>query len=170
MFRAKNIVITAVFVGLLSIATGCEEQKNRIVMLEESNQQLLDDLTATQDELSAMRSANDQCQNSLSSSRGRINGLNSQLSSARNSARSRPAAIQQPVVQQQQPQVPSGWTAVPGGAMIAIEGSVLFGSGKAKLRSGATKELSRIAGVLQSEYSNRDILIYGHTDNTPIKK
>jgi flagellar motor protein MotB len=165
MFRVKSALLTVVFVGLLSLATGCEEQKNRIVMLEESNQQLLEDLTSAQDELSAMRSANDQCQSNLTSARNQNSSLNNQLAAARNQPRPQPIIQQAP-----QPQVPSGWTAVPGGAMIAVEGSVLFGPGKAKLLGGATNDLARIAEVLRREYSNKDILVYGHTDDTPIKK
>ncbi len=165
MFRAKSALLTVAFVGLLSLGTGCEEQKNRIVMLEESNQQLLEDLNASQDELSALRSANDQCQSNLASARNQNSSLNSQLASARNQPRPQPIIQQAP-----QPQVPSGWTAVPGGAMIAVEGSVLFGPGKAKLLGGATNDLSRIAEAIRREYPSKDILVYGHTDNTPIKK
>ncbi len=167
MFRAKSAILTVAFASMLSLATGCEDKKNRIVMLEESNQQLLEDLTASQDELSALRSANDRCQSELASARGQNSRLNGEIASLRNQPRP------QPIIQQQaapQPQVPSGWTAVPGGAMIAVEGSVLFGPGKAKLLGGATSDLSRIADAIRREYPNKDILVYGHTDNTPIKK
>ncbi|GJM24013.1 MAG: hypothetical protein DHS20C16_04280 [Phycisphaerae bacterium] len=167
MFRAKSALLTVAFAALLTLGTGCEDKKNRIVMLEESNQQLLEDLTVAQDELAAMRNANDQCQSNLSSARNQNSNLNSQLAAARNQPRPQPIIQQAPAPQ---PQVPSGWTAVPGGAMIAVEGSVLFGPGKAKLRGGATNDLARIAEVLRREYGSKDILVYGHTDNTPIKK
>ncbi|HNO79503.1 MAG TPA: OmpA family protein [Phycisphaerae bacterium] len=165
MFRAKSALLTLALAGVLTLSTGCEDKKNRIVMLEESNQQLLEDLNAAQDELAAMRSANDQCQSNLSAAHNQNSNLTRQLADARNQPRPQPIIQQAP-----QPQVPSGWTAVPGGAMIAVEGSVLFDPGKAKLRGGATGDLSRIAEVIRREYPSKDILVYGHTDNTPIKK
>jgi chemotaxis protein MotB len=54
--------------------------------------------------------------------------------------------------------------------MIAIEGEVLFQSGKVTLRPEALKALESVARTLNSEYSDRDVLVFGHTDGQPIKK
>lgn len=132
---------------VLPFATGCDDSKQRIAMLEESNQSLLNDLQAARDELNRCREAYGACNRDLAMARGDLESM-----------RSQPASV------------PEGWTAVPGGAMIAIEGSVLFDSGKTKLRTGAKSTLESIFDVLRSEYSDKDVMVYGHTDDDPIKK
>jgi len=62
-----------------------------------------------------------------------------------------------------------GWKSVPGGAMITIEGTVLFDSGKAKLKSSAQGTLQQIAGAIREKFTGHDIYVFGHTDNDPIK-
>jgi chemotaxis protein MotB len=54
--------------------------------------------------------------------------------------------------------------------MIAIEGSVLFDSGKVKLKGEGPKVLDAIASTVASRYSDKDIMVFGHTDDAPIKK
>jgi chemotaxis protein MotB len=63
-----------------------------------------------------------------------------------------------------------GWTPVPGGAVIAIEARVLFAPGKVTLRPESLKVLDGIISTLQGEYGDRDVLVFGHTDDRPIKK
>lgn len=63
-----------------------------------------------------------------------------------------------------------GWTPIPGGAMTTIAEDLLFQSGKASLRSEARKTLDQIVRTLESEYPNKDVLVFGHTDNQPIRK
>jgi len=65
---------------------------------------------------------------------------------------------------------PAGWTAVPGGGMIAIEENILFPPGKIALRDEAKKTLDAIVSTLEGEYSGKDIMVFGHTDDRPIKK
>lgn len=62
-----------------------------------------------------------------------------------------------------------GWSGVPGGAMISIEGTVLFDSGKAGLRQGAQARLDEVAGAIIDRYPNHEIYIFGHTDDQPIR-
>lgn len=62
-----------------------------------------------------------------------------------------------------------GWTTIPGGAMISIEGTVLFDSGKAALKSGARGTLGGIAQTIMDRYADHDVYVFGHTDNEPIK-
>ena len=66
--------------------------------------------------------------------------------------------------------VAPGWTAIPGGAMIAIEGSVLFASGKVALKTEAGRTLSGVVSAINGEYGDKEILVFGHTDATPIRK
>ena len=63
-----------------------------------------------------------------------------------------------------------GWTAVPGGAMIALEGNVLFAPGKTTIRNEAKRALDGVVSAIQGDYDGKDILVFGHTDNSPIRK
>ena len=62
-----------------------------------------------------------------------------------------------------------GWESIPGGAMTSIEGTVLFDSGKAVLKSSAKKTLDQVVGVISQKFPNHDVYIFGHTDSVPIK-
>ena len=66
--------------------------------------------------------------------------------------------------------VATGWTGVPGGAMIAIEGTVLFDSGKADLKSSSKKVLAQVAAAIKQTYPDREVYVFGHTDADPIKR
>ena len=57
-----------------------------------------------------------------------------------------------------------------GEVTAAVEGDMLFDSGKTTLKSNAKKSLDQVAGVLNSTYGGKDIRIAGHTDTDPIKK
>lgn len=62
-----------------------------------------------------------------------------------------------------------GWSAIPGGAMISIEGTVLFDSGKAVLKSTAKQTLDQMTQAIKSNYAGYEIWVFGHTDSQPIK-
>lgn len=70
---------------------------------------------------------------------------------------------------QQANQGPAGWTGVPGGDMIEIEGTVLFDSGKANLRSTARQTLDEVVDAIRREFPEREIYVFGHTDTDPIR-
>ena len=55
------------------------------------------------------------------------------------------------------------------GLVITFVDSVLFDSGKAELRSAASKSLDKVAKVCRRQVADREIGIEGHTDNQPIK-
>lgn len=52
---------------------------------------------------------------------------------------------------------------------VAIEGDVLFDSGKETLKSGAKKSLDKVAAVLKDNYSGKFVRVAGFTDTDPIK-
>ena len=87
------------------------------------------------------------------------------LASARNEA----SALHQQLAAKPDERVPEGWTAVPGGAMFPIEGWALFDKGRATIQDSSKRILDLIASTLQNEYSTKDVLVFGHTDDTPIK-
>jgi len=62
-----------------------------------------------------------------------------------------------------------GWKTIPGGAMVALDGQVLFDSGKNILKPSGRKTLDNIAATLKAKYPDYDIYVFGHTDTQPIR-
>jgi chemotaxis protein MotB len=62
------------------------------------------------------------------------------------------------------------WVTMPSFDMISVPGSVLFDSGKADLTAAGRAKLAQISSDIRSRYSDRDIYVFGHTDNQPIRK
>jgi chemotaxis protein MotB len=62
-----------------------------------------------------------------------------------------------------------GWQSVPGGAMISIEGLVLFDSGKSELKPTARQTLDDVARTINQRFPEHDIYVFGHTDDVPIR-
>ncbi len=62
------------------------------------------------------------------------------------------------------------WVTMPSFDMISVPGSVLFDSGKAELTAQGRAKLAQIASDIRSRYSDRDIYVFGHTDDEPIRK
>ena len=58
----------------------------------------------------------------------------------------------------------------PNDVTVAVEGDVLFDSGRTTLKPAAKKALQRVAEVLRSQYPGKEIIVAGHTDTDPIKK
>lgn len=63
-----------------------------------------------------------------------------------------------------------GWVTMPSFDMITVPGSVLFASGKANLTRKGRGTISRIVSDIRAQYADRDIYVFGHTDNQPIRK
>ncbi len=148
----RNTIATAALT--LVFSGGCANQsKSRITMLENTNR----DLTMRLNELRAEMNGRDQSRSyteqQLLAAQGEIDALNRQLAAIPETTAPAP-----------------GWTDTPSGAMIAIDSSVLFAPGKPTLRSSAIRALDGIVSTLQGEYSGKDIIVFGHTDNQPIKK
>jgi chemotaxis protein MotB len=53
---------------------------------------------------------------------------------------------------------------------VTLPNTILFNSGRATLKKATSVELDHIVSVLNSQYSNRQIGVVGHTDTDPIKK
>jgi flagellar motor protein MotB len=65
---------------------------------------------------------------------------------------------------------PDGWITMKNFDMISIPGSVLFESGKADLTPAGRGKLQQIASDIRAKYPDRDIYVFGHTDDQPIRK
>lgn len=152
----NGIVIKRVVpVLLLSVAIGgCVSQdRKRMTVLEQANYNLTERLNLTRTQLDELERERGELNQRLLAALDEVSGLHDRLTEASAPVEAAP-----------------GWTAVPGGAMIAIEGSVLFAPGKVTVRKGARRVLDGIASTIQGEYADKDILVCGHTDKQPIKK
>jgi chemotaxis protein MotB len=135
---------------LVGCATGDKQQS---AMLEQSHRDLTGRLNAANRELEMARRDREGMNARLQAAMDEVNRLQQQLAAAPTGEA--PA---------------EGWTAVPGGAMIAIEDSILFQPGSATIRSEARRTLDAIVSTLQGQYAEKDILVLGHTDDQPIQK
>lgn len=145
---ARGILTVTAMVAL----AGCANNNDRMSALEADNRNLRDELGRARGELTATKGSRAELERRLHDAMREAEALRGQLAST-------PAEP-----------TPSGWTAVPGGAMIAIEDDVLFSPGKITLRDNALRALDRVVSTLQGEYGNKDIFVFGHTDDRPIKK
>ncbi len=144
--RAMSVLCGALLAG------GCANPKNT-ADLESQNRNLRGQLNRSNADLASAMKERDM--------------LNERLKAALRDADSLQAELAgRPIVEP----TPAGWTAVPGGGMIAIEENILFAPGKATLRDDARKILDSIVSTLGGEYAEKDILVFGHTDDRPIKK
>ena len=148
----RRLVMVAL-IGLgMSMAVGCSGQKN-MAEIEAENQKLRDNSNRAEGDLATLLKERELLN-------GRLRGMQNEIDGMRADIAGRP--IVEPA--------PPGWTAVPGGGMIAIEENILFAPGKATLRDEARKTLDGIASTLSGEYGGKDIIVFGHTDDRPIKK
>jgi chemotaxis protein MotB len=147
----SRAMVRVALVGLMMVvAAGCSGKKPD---MDAENQRLRADLGKAEGDLNALLRERDLLNNRLRTMQNEIEGMRSELAG-------------RPVIEQ----APPGWTAVPGGGMIAIEENILFGPGKAVLRDEARKTLDGIVSTLGGEYGSKDIMVFGHTDDRPIKK
>ena len=140
--------------ALLVTTVGCANQdRQRITMLEQTNQSLTERLNASNGELHRVQTERDAVSSGLQNALDEVESL------------------RMTVAQRPDPETLAiGWTPVPGGAMIAIEGGVLFTPGQATMRRGAGRILAKVVSAVQGEYLDKDILVLGHTDDRPIRK
>lgn len=135
-------------------AGGCAaKQKQRIALLEETNRNLTERLNFTQNELDGLSGDRDDLDQRLQATMDEINTLRQDLA-------------ERPVTGE----APQGWKSVPAGAMISIAGNVLFEPGRVVVRKEARKTLDAIVSTVQGEYADRGLLVFGHTDDQPIRK
>lgn len=68
------------------------------------------------------------------------------------------------------PATTPSWRSAQGGDALTIDGQALFYSGQAKLRDSGKALLAELASEINTRFPRRDIYVYGHTDNDPIRK
>lgn len=144
----------ALFSLSLLVAVGCKEKEPPPVAMGP------DQLSLERERSQQLQSQLNQCAQDRNSDQARIQQLQNEL-----------AKLRQKLAERPEPAAAApGWQAVPGGVMTSIEGTVLFDSGKAALKSTAKRSLQAIAETISQKYPNHDIYVFGHTDNTPIRK
>ncbi len=154
MMRRDVRTILSLLVLLGSVG-GCasKKTKERMAMLESTNRDLTGRANRAMTDLERAMQERDQLYQRLQAAQSESDNLRAEL-----------ASMPEPKP------VASGWTTVPGGAMIAIDDRVLFAPGKVTLRPEAKRALDAVVSTLQGEYADRDVLVFGHTDDRPIKK
>lgn len=154
MSRVLRTTITFLTCVLLVAAVGCQGKNKGPSEQEQAAQAAADRIADLEAQLAAanqQRQLTDQQLRDLMAERDRL--------AAELAAKPEPMEAPAP-----------GWQSIPGGAMISIEGTVLFDSGKDKLRTTAQGTLDSVAKVLREQYGDHDVYVFGHTDNQPIKK
>lgn len=152
----RTILCSASALVLATGTFGCAAKaKKQITALEERNRNLTNQLNRAYGDLELAMQERD--------------GFNQRLEGALRDAEDIRAQLAAQIASEPAP-APAGWTAVPGGGMIAIESNVLFAPGKVELRREARRALDAIVSTLEGEYASKDILVFGHTDDRPIKK
>lgn len=160
----RQVILTSTLLtlaGLMFATGGCAEplkaDDGHLGMLEDQNRDLNQRLATAKQAHDALLAEREALHAQLASARQEMDAL-------RTAAHHRPQPTPAP------PPPADGWEAVPGGAMIAIEGSVLFDSGKAVLRGPGRELLEKVSRTIQGTYASKDIFVFGHTDDAPIKK
>lgn len=156
MFKVTTLGMVSAL-ALICATTGCaNKSKERITHLEQANRGLTGQLNRTRGELEAAYRDGETVNQRLADLMRESGSLRTELASAEALAQERAAA--------------PGWTPVPGGAMIAIESGILFSPGKTVLRKQAKRALDAVVSTIEGEYADKHIFVFGHTDNSPIKK
>ncbi|MFQ5591274.1 MAG: OmpA family protein [Phycisphaerae bacterium] len=154
MLRCGILHVIGVVGPAIMLATGCTaDLKRRITILEDANTNLTEQLNQSNRELDAVESRHEELRRQLEQATAEADDLRAQLAE----------------IPDTQPPA-EGWTAVPGGAMIAIEGSVLFAPGQAVLRKESRRTLEAVVSTVNGAYADKDVLVFGHTDDRPISK
>ena len=151
MWRGRVIGWAALLCIPLMLTGGCNDPKDQeIAALQEENTRL------TQELASARMGAEANLQDA-EEARRRLGGAEREIEDLRALAAQQPSQVE-------------GWQEVPGGARISLASGILFDSGKATLKSSAKTTLDRVAGDVRSTYADKDVFVFGHTDDTPIRK
>lgn len=163
MTRTAILPLVVLGACVLLAGAGCNNEskslKAHIALIEDTNQRLTDDLAASTRRIDDVIRESDALNDRLMVAHGESVDLRTQLVGM--SAMSSSAA--------EATIVPSGWRAVRGGAMTAV-GASLFSPGRATLKASGRSALGAIVGTLKGSLAQQDILIVGHTDDSPIKK
>jgi chemotaxis protein MotB len=150
------------FAAATVASTGCssQEEKDHLTLLEQENTEL--------------RSQLDERDKALEAANGELRQANTLLRTQREDFEQQASDWQSKLDESSATAFDGiqGVTATygPNDVTVAVEGDVLFDSGRTTLKPAAKKALQRVAQVLQGQYPGKPIIVAGHTDTDPIKK
>lgn len=152
MSGSSRIFTAVASFGLLLSSIGCCEKKEPLVSNEpdQNAQSAADRIRELENQLAQAERDKLASDQQLMAMRQELDDLRGKLSAA--------------------PAPAPGWENVPGGAMTSIDGTVLFDSGKAVLKSSAKRTLDQVVSVVNEKFPEHDVYVFGHTDSTPIKR
>ncbi len=143
----RNVCLLLATVVMMS-AIGCQEPDTGMSAQEQAAQDAANRIADLERQLAQARADRNADQERMLALQNELDRLRDQLAQAQPS---------------------DGWTSVPGGAMISLEATVLFDSGKATLRPAGQQALNDVAQAIQTRFAGHDIYVFGHTDDEPIK-
>lgn len=151
MPRIALFPIAGLALVALSAGAGCgpDPKQQRIDQLAKENDQLRADLADRDRQLNDAAVREDDARKTIDDLNGQMAKIRAEGAKAKDT---------------------DGWTSFSGFDMISIPGEVLFDSGKADLKTSGRSTLDRLASDIRSRFPDRDIYVFGHTDNEPIAK
>ncbi len=162
MALALSLSLLAPF---FAVGCGPDAKDKRIGELTKENDSLKAELADRDSKINELTAKDEEAQKA-------VRDLNRELADARDRASrgtssgstisTPPAIVEAPAAK--------GWVNMPGFDMISIPGEVLFDSGKATLRPAGKSTLDKLVSDIRGRYSDRDIYVFGHTDDEPIRK
>jgi len=149
--------------------TGCgpDPKDKKISELQTENDRLKADLNDRDSQMGQLTGRDEDAQRAVRDLNREIADLRERLAKAQSDLAARPASTGNVQLAEA---AEGKWVNMPGFDMIRINSEVLFDSGKATLRPAGKTTLDKIASDIRARYSDRDIYIFGYTDDEPIKK
>ncbi|HUW82682.1 MAG TPA: OmpA family protein [Phycisphaerae bacterium] len=152
MRRSLQVGTRLIIAGCAMLAVGCKCEED-LKLCREENDRLVGEMDGLRAELAQAQDQVDQAKASSAGYQTRISELQDALSKAGTGGAKE-----------------GEFTVLgPGLAWLSLPGSVLFDSGKAKLKDSPKTRLNTIAGQISSQYGGRDVFVIGHTDTDRIK-
>ena len=165
MSRTARLGVCLFTLSFLAVGCGPNEKDLKIEDLQAENDQLKRELEDKDRQMAEASARENEARATVDELNRELARARADVASARNNTR--PAA---PPTQPAVVQGGDGWISTPSFDMISIPGEVLFASGRAELTSQGRGTISKLASDIQARYSDRDIFVFGHTDDDPIRK
>lgn len=161
-----STLLTIIIAPAFLAGCGPDAKDKRIAELQKENDQLKADLNDRDTQMGQLNGRDEDAQRSVRDLNREIADLRDRLAKAQSELAAKPAVTGNI----QAADAEGKWVNMPGFDMIRINSEVLFDSGKATLRPAGKTTLDKIASDIRARYSDRDIYVFGYTDDEPIKK
>lgn len=146
--KSISILATLLAVGLLSTGCGPDAKTKKIEDLTAENDSLRKELEGRDKQLNDGLTRDNDAQATIAQ-------LNQELAKLRAG---------------QKKGGEEGWVTFNNFDMVSIPGDILFDSGKADLSSSGRSKIAQVASDIRAKFPDRDIYVFGYTDDQPIRK